>query len=157
MTSRKAIVVDSLEQGPSVHGYRDDDGGLLFDTTPDRTKIYLKGINCTQREFMDWFLTIEESLDRWDLLSSCDDSLVDIGGSPIDLSVGTVLEITFDDYFEALIELRIKKAIHDIDRFIADKKVQIGIVTDVVVPYTDSHVLSDHELAGIEILLLSDS
>lgn len=116
MTSRKALVVDAADKGPSYHGFIDDNGLPFFDTSPDRTEITFEGINCTSAEFIEWFLTLEERAGRFDLLWGDDETLIDIGGSPIDLTTGTILEIDFDDYFNALIENRITEANSQIER-----------------------------------------
>lgn len=132
MTSRKVTVIGSMDKGPSAHGYIDDEGDLLIDTSPDRTKIYLKGINCTPTEFKNWLLIVEESLDRWDLISCGENSIINIGASRIDFSIGSELEISFDDYIDALIEVRIKNAKIQLDKLIGIKKRQLEITAVIV-------------------------
>lgn len=123
MTTRKVIVVGSIDKGPSTHGYRDPEGELLIDTSPDRTVIYLQGINCTPSEFQHWLFTIEESQDRWDLISLSEDSIVDIGGSQIDFSIGTEVEIHFEQYFNALI----KNAHNQLEKLVNSKRAELGL------------------------------
>lgn len=116
MTSRKVTVIESIQKGLGNHGLHDEsDDGILINTTPDIAVIYLEGVNCSPSDFIQWFLTVEESLGRYDLIWGDDNSLIDIGGSPLNLSPGAELEVTFDEYFAALLELRISEAKRALD------------------------------------------
>jgi hypothetical protein len=54
MTTRTVIIKSSEEKGQSL------DGGLFGDTSPDREEYVIEGVNCTPREFIDWFLIMPE-------------------------------------------------------------------------------------------------
>ncbi|WP_390241895.1 hypothetical protein [Vibrio sp. R78045] len=127
MTMLSVRVIDEIEKGPASHCFTDDNGELLIDTSPDRSEIILKGINCNPSEFIKWFLTVEESKGYYDLVSDGSDTLIDIGGSPHDFSAGKELHISFDEYFNALIETKITTANAQLDKLILDSKVKLGI------------------------------
>ena len=131
MTSRKAFVVSEIDKGPSSHGFVDDIGRLLFDTSPERTEIKFEGINCTSSEFLEWFLTLEEYEGRSDLIWGDDDTLIDIGGSPLDLSPGKKFEIEFDEYFNAFVENRIDVANKQIERGIENVLLKFDTTEDM--------------------------
>ena len=121
MTVRVARIVSSAERGPSSHGFVDDDGCRLIDTSPDHLEIKFEPVNCTLKEFLAWFCFLNEYR-QYDLIPCADGSYIDLAGSPLDLSLGAEVTITFDEYFEALIETRI-----------SDAKRQLA--------YTEEHVL----------------
>lgn len=127
MTTRKVRVMERVDKGPSTHCFCNDDGSILIDTSPDREEIYLAGINCTPSEFCDWFLTVEESHGRYSLLFGGQNSLIDIEGSSHDFSVGRVLEVNFDEYFSAFIEMRIQVAKRDLDWYVNSQRKKLGL------------------------------
>ncbi|ODM57035.1 hypothetical protein BC455_18255 [Vibrio harveyi] len=109
-------MVNQIELGPNSHGFVDEDGNYIIDTTPDSLEIFIEGTNCTNEEFLEWFLTIEEANNRFDLCATANNMLIDIGGSGMDFTLGTKLTVEFDAYFNALIELRISQAKRAIDQ-----------------------------------------
>jgi len=119
MTTLKAIVSKSEDKGPSTHGFVGDDGSLLIDTSPDRLEVELSPLNCSISEFMKWFVCINEYR-RYGLITCDSGTLIDLAGTDLDLSIGSVIEISFEQYFEALLEVRIEAA----DRFIHQRFIQ---------------------------------
>ncbi|WP_210467487.1 hypothetical protein [Vibrio crassostreae] len=130
MTTRRVLVIRAVDKGPSSHCFCNDDGSLLIDTSPDREEIHLEGINCTPSEFCDWFLTVEESHGRYSLLFGGQNSLIDIEGSCHDLSVGKVLEVNFDEYFSAFIEMRIQAAKRELDWYVDMQRNRLGLFVE---------------------------
>ncbi|HCE2641726.1 hypothetical protein [Vibrio chemaguriensis] len=111
MTTRKVIVLDSCEKGASTHCFYSD---ILLDTSPEHAQITLEGVNCTVQEFLDWFLIVERYHGRYDFCCTESGELIDIGGSLIDTNPGAVLEIDFNDYFNAWLDLKIEHAKREI-------------------------------------------
>jgi hypothetical protein len=109
MTVRVARIVSSDDRGPSTHGFVDDDGYRFIDTSPDHLEVKFEPVNCTLKEFLAWFVFLNEYR-RYELIPCSDGSFIDLAGSPLDLTLGTEITITFDEYFEALIETRISEA-----------------------------------------------
>lgn len=114
MTSRKALIISTSEKGPSAHDFYNDDGVFFFDSTPDRTEIKILGVNCTTSEFIDWFLTVDHR--HCGDFCRTENTLIDIGGSTLDLSVGMMLEVSFDDYFNALLDIKIQTAKRELNQ-----------------------------------------
>ncbi|MCG6391786.1 hypothetical protein [Vibrio fluvialis] len=131
-TARKAQVIETRDRGPSVNGYSDDEGWPCFATMPDCEEIRLEGVNCTTEEFIEWFLIVEQSLDRYDFIGMAgeDNSLLDIGGSSIDCTVGAMLEITFDAYFDALLTVRINDANRVLEHQLMLAKRHLGLIKE---------------------------
>lgn len=127
MTIRKAVVISNCDLGPSSHDDIDEQGRMWLDTTPDRSNIKLRGMNCTTEQFIDWLLIVELSHDRFDLIRNYDGSLEDIGGSSIDFSVGNILEISFEVYFNALVQVRVESAHRDLDLKLKQMTKTLGI------------------------------
>ncbi|MEI8659225.1 hypothetical protein [Vibrio sp. Hal054] len=130
-TERQARVIGARDRGPSENGCCDDDGWPCVDTTPDCEEIRFEGVNCTTEEFIEWFLMVEQSQDRYDFIGMAGegDSLLDIGGSTIDCTVGTVLEVTFDAYFDALLTVRINDANRALDQQLFLAKKHLGLIS----------------------------
>lgn len=99
-TVRKARIVSAQKKGVST-----DLSGTI-DGNPDRVQYVIEAINCTRLEFIDWFLETESGDDF------CSDgtSLIDIGGSMLDMSPGNILEVTFSSWFESRLENNIASA-----------------------------------------------
>ncbi|MDA0146171.1 hypothetical protein OCT63_18250 [Vibrio sp. RW] len=130
MTTRRAKIVDSEEKGPSTHGFRDDEGDFLFDTSPDRLSIQLKPLNCSMSEFIEWFYFINE-YNNYELIVCDDGSLIDLSGTSLDVTVGRVIEINFDEYFHALVETRIKEAHLNLSHYeLKDESEVVGMVEE---------------------------
>jgi len=104
MTTRTVIIKSSEEKGQSL------DGGLFGDTSPDREEYVIEGVNCTPREFIDWFLIMPEGQD----FCSSGNDLIDIGGSSLDLSVGARLSVCFEEYFTAWLKRQTDWALNQI-------------------------------------------
>ncbi len=88
MTSRVVKIIGSEQKGPQVSC------GEYIDTGPDREVYWLKGINCTVEEFIEWFFETPEG----ENFCSDQEVLIDIGGTGLDMSVGKTLTVTFDEY-----------------------------------------------------------
>jgi hypothetical protein len=73
---------------------------------PERADIQLESINCNLSEFFTWFLGTSAGND----FCVSDRSLIDIGGSRIDLSIGSVIEVSFNDVLDEQIESGGRKA-----------------------------------------------
>jgi hypothetical protein len=91
---RTVRIVSSEEKGPSVSC------GEYVDSSPDREEYKLVGVNCTVSEFLEWFLEIDVGND----FCCSEDTLIDIGGSSLDLSIGAILSVSSDDYFSAWLQ-----------------------------------------------------
>lgn len=126
MTTSIVRVLGSTDKGPSYRSYYGEDLDPIIDTSPDRTIIELESINCSVESFIEWFLTIEECKGRYDFVSD-GVNLIDIGGSAMELSKGTILMISFEDYFSALIENRIEQARRDLDVLIDKCKLNLSL------------------------------
>ncbi|EGQ9133381.1 hypothetical protein GA069_26735 [Vibrio parahaemolyticus] len=126
MTTRVAIVVSSSERGPSYRDNVDEEGRAIFDTSPDHVVYTLIGVNCTAEEFTDWFRVTD--IDRCFIVGGeTSNQLFDLGGGDIQLTVGMRLEVTFESYFDALIEEKIEYANRSIENMIRRAKVTQGL------------------------------
>jgi len=83
---------------------------LFGDASPDREEYVIEGVNCTPREFIDWFLIMPEGQD----FCSSGDDLIDIGGSSLDLSVGARLSVDFEDYFSVWLKKQVDWVLNQI-------------------------------------------
>lgn len=86
MSERIVRIISSEEKGPNVSC------GDYYDG-PDREEYALEGVNCTVDEFIEWFLETERGEDF-----CAGDKLIDIGGSSLDMTPGSLLSVTFDEY-----------------------------------------------------------
>lgn len=90
--------------GVQKHEPCDDPNGFYIG--PERVDIQLEGINCTVEEFNDWFFKTEAG---WDFCES-EKSIIDLGGSKIDLTPGTVITVSFKDVLNTQIDEAARKA-----------------------------------------------
>jgi len=88
MTVRTVRIISSEEKGPSISC------GEYVDTTPDRECFEIEGIDCTVPEFMEWFLETEDGED----FCQSGNTLIDIGGTLLDMSPGKQLSVSFEQY-----------------------------------------------------------
>lgn len=145
MICRQAVIVSSESRGPSF----DDD--LLICSAPDREVIEIEGLNCTTQEFIDWFLETDEN----GSFCACDQALIDVGGSNLDLSVGQVLSVTSDAYFEVWLDRKVRYAERAIDTLVRRACVSLDITLSCPPPepeYQDIVFLNQDEL---EMVLLN--
>lgn len=76
----------------------------------------LVGVNCTVREFLDWFFEIEYCEQRYNFIAQANERLegnnllCDIGGDSRDMELGTVISIQFDQFFSAFLQNKINQA-----------------------------------------------
>lgn len=87
MTTRTVKIIKSVECCPSENG---------IDSSPQRTIYFLEGVNCTPAEFNEWFLETKEGNDFCSTISG--DTLIDIGGSILDMADGNLMSVSFDRY-----------------------------------------------------------
>lgn len=127
MTSRIAIVVSSTERGPSSHDDMDEYGNTIIDTSPDHTAYTLEGVNCTAEEFLEWF-DITDVNSEFAIVGGASNKLLDLGGASTTLHVGMRLEVSFEQFFDALIENRIRRANYQLDRLLKASKEKLGIL-----------------------------
>jgi hypothetical protein len=88
-----------------------DEPGIFY-CGPERTDIQLEGVNCTLEEFYEWFLKTKTGED----FCISDRSLIDIGGTSIDLAVGNLITVSFNDVLDELIEAGGRKAKYEISQ-----------------------------------------
>lgn len=91
--ARKARILDTENHYPC-------DEPAAFYLGPERTDIQLEGVNCTIEEFYEWFLETKAG----ENFCTSDSSLIDIGGSNIDLSPGNVISVLFEDVLNKQID-----------------------------------------------------
>lgn len=80
MTVRTVRIVSSEEKVPSVSC------GQSVDSSSERRRYQLVGVNCTVSEFLEWALEVHGE------------------GAPLGASIGACLSISFDDYFSAWLQ-----------------------------------------------------
>ena len=124
MTVRKALITGIEQRGGDVDGA----GFWNPDGNPERDHIRIEGINCTNEEFLDWFLATERGG------SFCSDyplGFIDLG-SPvvIDSSIGAVIEVSFEEYFKSKIDTMVRAAKHQVHNIYIKAKRSQGILTD---------------------------
>ena len=91
--ARKARILDTKHHSPC------DEQGAFY-LGPERTDTQLEGVNCTIEEFYEWFLETKAG----ENFCTSDTSLIDIGGSDIDLSPGNVISVLFEDVLNKQID-----------------------------------------------------
>jgi hypothetical protein len=91
---RSVKIVSSVDVGIS------HDGCGTPDSNPDRTNYFIEPINCTNAQFLDWFLETESGRD----FCSDGEMLIDIGGSTMSLTIGDTLTVGFSEWFKAWLD-----------------------------------------------------
>lgn len=91
-----------------------DEPGNLY-CGPERTDIQLEGVNCTLEEFYEWFLKTKTGED----FCISDRSLIDIGGTRLDLTVGNLISVSFIDVLDEIIEASARQAKYEISQLSA--------------------------------------
>jgi hypothetical protein len=79
---------------------------------PERTDIQLEAVNCTLEEFYEWFLKTKAGED----FCISDRSLIEIGGTQLELTVGNLISVSFNDVFNEIIESSARKAKYEISQ-----------------------------------------
>lgn len=124
MTSRIVSVVSIDDCG---QGW---DDVSVFDITPDHRVYHLKGVNCSTEEFAEWFSIVDSDYEFIVGGTACEE-LIDLGGATTKLCIGMLLEITFEQYFNARLELEIHRANQQLNSYIANAADRLGLVVDI--------------------------
>lgn len=90
---RKAIVIDVNR----IDGIQDENG---YSTSPERDRIVFKPLNCTSKQFIDWYCTVHE-------VCSDGEVIIDLGGQYNLPSKGELIEVSYDEYMEAWLNYKV--------------------------------------------------
>ncbi|MBW0298842.1 hypothetical protein B4P00_21995 [Shewanella xiamenensis] len=96
----------------------------------------LSGVNCTVREFLDWFFEIEYCEKRYNFIAQVnglvggDDLLCDIGGDSRDMKLGGLLSIEFDEFFSAFVQNKINRAKEELEGISHHFRLKHGLDAD---------------------------
>ena len=105
-TVRKAQVVETESKGVSF-----DCNGHI-DSNPGRENLSIEPLNCTTSEFLDWFLQVDTEC----VFCSDGETLTDIGGSTLDLSVGSILSVSYSEWFSVWLTDQVEHAKSQVSR-----------------------------------------
>jgi hypothetical protein len=96
----------------------------------------LSGVNCTVREFLDWFFEIEYCEERYNFIAQGneraegDNLLCNIGGDSRAMKLGELLSIEFDEFFSAFVQNKINQAKEELEGISLHFRLKHGLDVD---------------------------
>ena len=88
----------------SAQNFEQNDDPESYYVGPDRNDIKLEGVNCTIEQFLCWFLETEEG----ENFCRITNGMTDIGGSGLELKIGTILSVSFDEWFPRYLDFKVR-------------------------------------------------
>lgn len=115
--SRTARITSKTDKGFSINNLG------TIDSNPDRTSYELEALNCSNYEFLDWFLLMDSS-DGF-----CTDGirLIDLGNTTSNLTTGSVITVTYQEIIEAWLNNKAVSAKADIAKHALAVRERLGI------------------------------